>query len=71
MSQKRKPTEEDQQLKASELVQVGSDFCQTIIAMIHSKILKRKFTVDTSLHHLQLQTKVMKKHVLISSKDNP
>lgn len=52
MSQKRKPTEEDQQVKGSELVQVGSDFCQTIIAMIHSKILKRKFTVETSLHHL-------------------
>ena len=70
MSQKRKPTDEDQQVKSQELVQVGSDFCQTIIAMIHSKILKRKFTVDTSLNHLyQLQTKLLKKQMTISSKD--
>jgi len=31
------------------LVQVGSNFGQTLIAIINSKILKRKFTVDTSL----------------------
>jgi len=71
MSQKRKPTEEDQQVKGSELVQVGSDFCQTIIAMIHSKILKRKFTVDTSLHHIyQLQSKAIKKQMTFQAKDN-
>ena len=51
-SQKRKPVEDDQQVKSSELIQVGYDFCSTLIAMINSKILKRKFTVDTSLHHL-------------------
>ena len=38
--------------------------------MINSKILKRKFTVDTSLHHLyQMNQKAFKKQLTISSKD--
>ena len=47
-SQKRKPVEDDQQVKGSELIQVGYDFCSTLIAMINSKILKRKFILDTT-----------------------
>ena len=72
-SQKKKPVEDDQQVKSSELVQVGYDFCSTLIAMIHSKIMKRKFTVDTSLHHLyQMNQKAFKKSLTtISSKDEP
>jgi len=60
-------------VKASELVQVGYDFCSTLIAMINSKILKRKFTVDTSLNHLyQMNQKAFKKSLsLISSKEDP
>ena len=71
-SQKRKPVEDDQQLKSSELITVGHDFCSTLIAMINSKILKRKFTVDTSLNHLyQMNQKAFKKSLsLISSKDD-
>ena len=50
---------------------MGYDFCSTLIAMINSKILKRKFTVDTSLHHLyQMNQKAFKKQLTtISSKD--
>lgn len=72
-SQKRKPVEDDQQLKSSELIQVAYDFCSTLIAMINSKILKRKFTVDTSLNHLyQMNQKAFKKTMsMISSKDDP
>ena len=71
-SQKRKPVEDDQQVKSSELIQVGYDFCSTLIAMINSKILKRKFTVDTSLNHLyQMNQKAFKKSLsMISSKDD-
>ena len=59
-------------MKSSELVQVGYDFCSTLIAMINSKILKRKFTVDTSLNHLyQMNQKAFKKQLsMISSKDD-
>lgn len=41
--------------------------------MINSKILKRKFTVDTSLNHLyQMNQKAFKKTLsMISSKDDP
>ena len=40
--------------------------------MINSKILKRKFTVDTSLNHLyQMNQKAFKKSLsMISSKDD-
>ena len=60
------------QIKSSELIQVGYDFCSTLIAMINSKILKRKFTVDTSLNHLyQMNQKAIKKSLsIISSKDD-
>lgn len=60
-------------MKGSELIQVGHDFCSTLITMINSKILKRKFTVDTSLNHLyQMNQKAFKKQFsMISSKDDP
>lgn len=59
-------------MRSSELIQVGYDFCSTLIAMINSKILKRKFTVDTSLNHLyQMNQKAFKKSLsMISSKDD-
>ena len=59
-------------MKSSELITVGYDFCSTLIAMINSKILKRKFTVDTSLNHLyQMNQKAFKKSLsMITSKDD-
>ena len=71
-SQKKKPIEDDQQVKSGELITVGHDFCSTLIAMINSKILKKKFTVDTSLNHLyQMNQKGIKKSLsVISSKDD-
>jgi len=39
--------------------------------MIHSKILKKKFTVETSQHHIyQLNSKVLKKQMTFMQKDN-
>lgn len=32
----------------SELVEIGLDFCETLTSIINSKILKRKFIVDTT-----------------------
>jgi hypothetical protein len=71
MSQKRKAMEEGEQLKPSDLTQVGADFCSTLTTMIHSKILKKKFTVDTSLHHIyQMSNKVLKKQLSVQVKDS-
>jgi hypothetical protein len=39
----------DEQIKTSELITVGSDFIETLLIMVNSKILKRKFMVDTAL----------------------
>jgi hypothetical protein len=49
MGQKKKVNVEDElQVKAAELLGIGSDFCEALTAIINSKILKRKFIVDTA-----------------------
>lgn len=48
----RRQVKEEDQIKACELVDVGADFCQTLTAIVNSKISKRKFTVDTNIHYL-------------------
>ena len=49
MGQKKKVNVEDElQVKSDELLTIGSDFCEALTAIINSKILKRKFIVDTA-----------------------
>lgn len=49
MGQRKKVNVEDElQIKVEELVEIGNDFCETLTAIINSKILKRKFIVDTT-----------------------
>lgn len=45
---KKVGVEDDQQITAEQLVTVGEDFCKTLIVIINSKILKRKFMSDNS-----------------------
>ena len=45
---KRVNVDDDQQVKDEDLYQIGHDFCETLIVVINSKILKRKFIYDTS-----------------------
>lgn len=49
LGQRKKVNVEDEfQIKAEELLEIGNDFCETLTAIINSKILKRKFIVDTA-----------------------
>ena len=49
MGQKKKVNvEDDAQIKIEELYQIGNDFCETLMSIINSKILKRKFITDTT-----------------------
>jgi hypothetical protein len=49
MGQRKKVNVEDEfQIKVEELVEIGNDFCETVMAIINSKILKRKFIIDTA-----------------------
>jgi hypothetical protein len=49
VGQKKKVNVEDElQVKVEELVEIGNDFCETLTAIINSKILKRKFIIDTT-----------------------
>lgn len=45
---KKVNVEDDLQVKVEELVAIGWDFCETLTAIINSKILKRKFIMDTT-----------------------
>lgn len=45
---KKVNVEDENQIKVEELVQVGRDFCETLTAIVNSKILKRKFILDTT-----------------------
>ena len=38
----------EDQIKIEDLYQVGNDFCETLMSIINSKILKRKFITDTT-----------------------
>mmetsp|Transcript_47264 Transcript_47264/g.34556 ORF Transcript_47264/g.34556 Transcript_47264/m.34556 type:complete len:275 (-) Transcript_47264:1306-2130(-) len=40
---KKYNVEDELQLKAEDLMAVGADFCQTLVSIINSKILKKKF----------------------------
>ena len=49
MGQKKKVNvEDDAQIKIEQLYQIGNDFCETLMSIINSKILKRKFITDTT-----------------------
>ena len=45
---KKVNVENDEQIKVEELNEIGHDFCETLMAIINSKILKRKFIIDTT-----------------------
>ena len=38
-----------QVIKDDDLFQVGRDFCETLLAIINSKIMKKKFLIETSM----------------------
>ena len=38
--------EDEAQIKAEELVSVGMEFCSTLVQIVNSKILKKKFIAD-------------------------
>ena len=38
----------EEQINCDDLYQVGTDFCDTLMSIINSKILKRKFIIDTT-----------------------
>ena len=40
--------EDELQIKTEELLTIGHDFCEALTAIINSKILKRKFIIDTA-----------------------
>lgn len=52
---KKVNVEDDLQIKVEDLYSVGWDFCDTLMVIINSKILKRKFIVDTTLPIGQMQ----------------
>ena len=46
---RKKNIEPKLQIKASDLVDLGFDFVQTLLTIVNSKIMKRKFLVDTNI----------------------
>lgn len=53
---KKKYVHEDLQIKVEELNLMGADFAQNMIQIIHSKILKKKFNVDSTLNGINSST---------------
>jgi hypothetical protein len=49
---KKRHIEPDQQIKGSDLIELGNDFVQTLITIVNSKIMKKKFVVDTNIQYL-------------------
>jgi hypothetical protein len=45
---KRVNVEDNEQIKDTDLFEVGNDFCEILMVIINSKILKRKFITDTT-----------------------
>ena len=39
----------EEQIKTEDLVSLGNDFIETLLIMVNSKTLKRKFMIDTAL----------------------
>ena len=49
---RKRNIEPENQIKGQDLIELGSDFVQTLISIVNSKIMKRKFLVDTNIQYL-------------------
>lgn len=65
ITKKKKEVEEDQQIKAEDLRQIGLDLCLTINQIVQSKILRKKLLSDNLISNLMVGSSGNKDSILI------